>query len=125
MPGIQYLIVFVGGVIVLLPFFLMAALAHDRLTRRLHDRFPDEWRNAGGPGGYFWRPPGGLLSTSLSAFIKANLKWPFRLPTALGKDVASLRDLLLLRVGLLIWNAGMIGLVAFMIARYGFPLVAR
>ena len=114
-------VVFLLGAVVLLPVGIMAFFAHDRLARRLHDSFPDAWRSAGGPSGYFWRPPGGLLPGSLPAFLKAGMTWPFRLPSALAGDPVSKRDQGFLRVGVLLWNAGVIGLIGFILWRYGFP----
>ena len=117
----EFFVVILVGSAVLLPFGLMAALAYDRLARRLHDSFPEAWRSAGGPIGYFWRPPGAPHPQSLWAFGKALMVWPFRLPPELQQDSAARRDQRFLRIGLILWNTGVIGLFALVIGRYGFP----
>ena len=117
----EFFIVFFIGVVLLLPFCFLAALAQDRLTRRLHDSFPEAWRSAGAPIGWFWRPPEGKSVAGQIAFMKATLWWVFRLPKELVGDRASTRDQLILRACLAVWNVGCIGLFAFVLTRYGFP----
>jgi hypothetical protein len=101
-------IVFVVGLLILLPFFFIAALAYDRLACRLHDLYPEEWRAAGRPVGFFWRPSEGPLYGSPIAFVKASLGWAFRLPAALATDPPSKRDQARYRICLVVWNAGVL-----------------
>lgn len=117
MPGA--LVEFLIGFLFLLPFFFLASLNHDRLVRMLYEKYRPEWRQAGGPFGFFWRAPG--ERPSMAGFIRASVTWAFRLPPKLAADPASRRPLLLLRVGIGIWNLGMIALFALLISRHGPP----
>jgi hypothetical protein len=119
MPG-AFIVFFVGAG-ACLPFGFMATLAYDRLARRLHDQHPEAWKAAGGPAGFFWRPPAGIPPGALTAFLKAFMTWAFRMPAALRNDLASKRDQALFRIGLVPWNGGVIALFAFILIRYGFP----
>src|SRR6266851_2214270 len=101
-------LMFLGGITTLLPFGLLAVFAYDRLVRRLHELHPNEWRTSGGPRGWFWKPPGGLLPTSNSAFVTASMSWAFRLPAAIASDQAARRAQYMLRLGLIIWNIGIV-----------------
>lgn len=118
-------IVFGAGVMALLPFGIKAMLSYDRLARRMHDSFPEEWRNAGGPIGFLWRPPTGVSPGSLQSFLKTSMVWPFRMPPILAHDPGSKRDRAMLRFCLVVWNVGVIALLGFLSARYGFPMGDR
>jgi len=102
---------------ILLPFFFMAVLSHDRLVRRLYEHHPEEWKNAGGGIGFFWRPPEKLLATALPAFLRSAMTWAFRLPPPLANDPECRRTLRFLRIGLIVWNVGMLSLFAFLIMK--------
>ena len=119
MPDV--LLIIVPAALGLLPFFFLAALNHDRLVRRLHERHRDEWTRQGGPRGFFWAPPEVLPATSLMAFLKSSMTWAFRLPGPLAADAEAKRPHLLMRVGLIVWNVGILALFAFLLTRYGFP----
>ena len=112
---------FLIGTLLLLPFFFLASLNHDRLVRLLYEKHRADWDQARGPVGFFWRPPTGILTTSLPAFMKSSMTWAFRLPAPLAADPAAKRPLLLLRIGLVTWNVGMLSLFALIVHRHGFP----
>jgi hypothetical protein len=107
------------GILCLLPFAGLAILAQDRLTRRLCESFPEAWDQAGRPVGWFWRPSD-ALHCSVQAFLKATLVWPFRSPPVLAGDQASKRDQRLMRLGLVVWNLGVLGKCAYALTRHGF-----
>lgn len=99
------------AVLSLLPFFFMAALSHDRLVRRLYDSYREDWTKAGGPVGFFWRPSGPPSLTAGMAFVKSSMTWAFVLPVPLRSDPECVRHLLLFRVGLIVWNVGVITVI--------------
>jgi hypothetical protein len=112
--------IFALAVIVLLPFFFMAALSTDQLVRRLYEQHREAWKLSGSPRGFFWKPPEELSLTSGLAFMKTSM-WAFRLPPPLRNDPSVQRPLLLLRIGLVVWNAGVLALFGFLILTHRFP----
>jgi|SRR6185503_16644642 len=115
MPAIGWILL---SVVALFPFFLMASLSHDRLVRRLYDLHREEWKSAGSPPGFFWRPPEGMSPTALPAFIKSTMTWAFRPPPALANDPEARRTLRFLRLGLIVWNVGGLALFGFAVVHF-------
>jgi hypothetical protein len=100
---------------ILLPFFFMAALSHDRLVRRLYELHRADWQQAGSPRGFFWRPPEQLPLGHALAFVKSSMTWAFRLPAPLAIDPECRRTLRFLRIGLIGWNVGGLALLVFVL----------
>lgn len=112
---------FLIGVVILLPFFFLAALNFDRLVRRLFEHHREEWNRLGGPRGYFWTPPEGALPTAGVAFMKCSMAWVFRLPDPLASDPEARRLQTRLRLSVLVWNAGCLTLFGVLYKLHGFP----
>jgi hypothetical protein len=117
----EFFWVFLGGIALMLPFGYMATRGLDKLVRKLYEQHPEEWKVYGGPRGYFWKPSGDLPLTATVAFVKAGLSWPFRLPPPLAQDRDALHIQLMLRIGVVTWNVGIIALFILLHMRYGFP----
>src|SRR6185295_12779935 len=113
MPDVYW--VFPAGVVLLLPFFFLASLSHDRLMRLFHDQYPEHWRAAGSPRGFFWKPQGDLPLASSAASMRAIMLWAFRPPQVLTENPLARRSLVLLRLGVVVWNIGIVALFAFVL----------
>lgn len=113
---------FLIGAALLLPFYFVTTFSFDRLVRRLHEHHREEWTRRGEPTGFFWKAPGTRRDPpALTAFMRAAASWPFRAPAPLANDPSARPLLLRMRVALLVWNLGLVALVAWILLRHGFP----
>jgi hypothetical protein len=104
--------------VALLPFMLLdliaAFMTFDRLLQLEHSEHHDSWVADGRPCGFFWCPPEGATFAGCSAGRGLSMIWPFRGPGWARRDPRGRRLLWRLRLGLLLWCAGMVfGVYAF------------
>jgi hypothetical protein len=76
------------------------------LVRRLHDEYPNEWRDLGCPHGPFWVPDAakhGILVRPRSSLAQWRVAlWMVRAPGWVAEDAVSMRMLVKMRVGVLL-----------------------
>jgi hypothetical protein len=67
-------VVYALGGLILLPFFFMAALSHDRLVRRLYEHHREEWKIVGADGILLASPGKNWKRTAL--WRSSGRRWP-------------------------------------------------
>jgi hypothetical protein len=98
----------------LIPLLLAAFWAHDQIARVEHERRRGEWVKDGRPYGLFWRPAEIPFALRVRSSPRALFRWTFRTPEWAREEAGVGGYFLLLRAGALLWNLGVIALMAAM-----------
>ncbi len=103
----------------LLPFALIGLFLIDRIFKRLHESFNDDWLNYGKPCGLFYCPSGTKNIRSMLTMQKLMFTWLFKTPAWIKSDVYATSCLLKVKTCTLIWNIGILLLFMYMFVLYG------
>jgi hypothetical protein len=86
----------------------------DRLLRAEYELHRPEWERDGRPAGFFWRAPECDFMTSAFARTRLLFSWLFTTPDWISDSPKLAALLRRQRLAVLIWNVGMLALLAFL-----------
>ena len=107
---INYLIV---GILVLIPFAIYGIFLIEKIIRKLHDSYPNEWEKYGRPSGIFHNPPNINNIESAFSMLKNVTVWLFTTPAWIKNDAVVSFNLIRLRICAFVWNVGIMALMVF------------
>ncbi len=98
------------AVVVVLGVLMRAFINFDRLIKLQYARHKEEWVRDGMPSGFIWRAPeNGVFSLSRNRVAVVLM---FKTPGWAANEPEALEYLRTLRTSVLIWNAGVLFLIA-------------
>src|SRR6266480_4840348 len=105
-----------GLFLIALAGVLIAAFYYlDQLIRREYSFHRQAWERDGRPNGFLFRPPELRLFSSGMAFQRCSLSWPFYTPEWVRADATARTLHRRMRVCVLVWNAGLIAFIFFVV----------
>jgi hypothetical protein len=110
---VQYLIAILSlALLTLVVVLLYGFVAFDRLVRAEYLQFRSDWERDGRPAGFFWRASECDFISSGLAKLTLSFAWLFRTPRWIAGSPELLAHLRRQRFAILIWNFGILILVA-------------
>jgi hypothetical protein len=96
-----------------MPFAIYGIFLIEKIIRKLHDSYPNEWEKAGRPSGIFRNPPSINNIESAFSMLKNITVWLFSTPAWIKDEAAVSSNLMQLRICALVWNVGIMALMVF------------